>query len=229
MNAFRLVILVLVTYVLGLGTGAVGGVFLSYKELTKPVAMATSVVTATATVTVTPTEVAVASSESPSGSPSIMESATASPTVEKTVEPAASSSPTEEAASAAPSETSTPATSSSGADGLATLDVVANKGEGYTTYVDGLSAGDTPVTVQVVPGQTHKIKVVGGDKFSTWEGTVKLSAGEKRTVTAELKAKASPTPEHHAQSGGGYVPPAYHGGGHSGGGAPSLNNGTRRF
>ena len=61
--------------------------------------------------------------------------------------------------------------------------------------------------MRVTPGHTHSIKVVGGERFNSWTGSVKPQAGEQREVEAkltakEVKAAAAPPPAYHA--------PAYH-------------------
>lgn len=223
MNTFRLVLLVLVTYALGLGTGAVAGVVLSFKELSRPVA-ATAPATPTSASnllagrTQTPPPVAMSTPTPAVQTPTTPSSQPPEPPVD-TPQPVDTGEPP------VPSETPKAEKPS-----RATLKVVANKGEGFVTIIDGQNAGETPVEVQVLPNKKHKIQVKGGDKFESWAGIVSIHAGQTRTVTARLTTRTpSPTPV--SSSGGGYSS-GYHGASHSSGGGgygPPSVQGTKRF
>ncbi|MBM3463377.1 MAG: PEGA domain-containing protein [Armatimonadetes bacterium] len=234
-------IIVIVAYVLGLGTGVVGGVVFSFNEFAAPVVAVTPSPQATVAGTPSPS---VAASESPLAvdSPSPTESVSPSPTVAASASPSGiavdSPSPTsaspsavaQETPTASPSPTPSPTPSPSPTPkkpSTATLVVNDNKGSGFKVYVDGEMKGKTPLSVEVAADKPHQIKVIGGERYTTWEGKVTPGPGEKREIVATLSyIPPPPPPVYRAPEP--YNPPAYNPPPSYGGGRPSVQ-GQQRF
>ncbi|MHB2017767.1 MAG: PEGA domain-containing protein [Candidatus Xenobia bacterium] len=246
-NTIRLIVMVLFTYIVGLGTGVVAGVAISFREFGKPMVVAAG---APAVAAVTPAEVTPLASTSPLAvstpsptrasasrlfSPTMVTPTPAPPPPPVAVHQTAAPSPTEEPPSPPPAtsvddesptpdETPTPEATPThrAAPEPATLVVGTNKGNGFRTYIDGRDAGETPVEWRVQPGKRHTVKVVGGDKFTTWEGIVQLTPGQRQRVIAELHTRAAPPPPPPAYNPPPvYNPPPSYG--------PPPVSGTRRF
>lgn len=275
MDIARMAVVVIVSYILGLGTGMVGGVVFSFHEFAAPPG------TAAVASESTPSPSKRASAEPPSDRPS--EVADASPSANapsaapssavespKVAVASPSPAPTEDerpepspsTASGAVAESETPSDAASGAPApsdaskeekeheaeaeggaspkakptpepaaeRATLAITTNKGKKpFAVYIDGAKVGVTPIVVTVAPDKTHRVKVVGGEDYSTWEEKIKPTAGEKRAVQAVLSyvppppPVAAPAPVYYPPARPVYVPPS--GGG--GGGRPGVYGNTR--
>lgn len=223
MDVIRVSVVVIVAYVLGLGTGLVGGVVYSFKNFSSPVpAQATALEGRSPS---PGTSVAPMAGASPEAHPSTASSGVAvtaspsastvamtepSPSVDASATPATSPSETPSASPAKaspepePSETPTvvesptpevsPSKTPPPPQEDSTLVVMANKGKGFKIFINGNDTNETtPATIQVPPG-TNTIKVVGGDKFRSWTAKVTTKAGQKKTVQAALAAIPPPPP-----------------------------------
>jgi PEGA domain len=231
MQFLRVGIAVLVAFMLGIGVGLVGGVYVSVHEFAAPVKPAIAESSAspspareakepTASPSTTP-----GSSASAAASPSPSPTASASPKAvattphdEPSPDASATATPAHEVAKE-PQQQAEPSPSSSPTEEpspdkpkKATLRVTANKGNGFKVLVDGESKGVTPMAVEVSPGKPHTVKVVGGDKYKSWIGKATAQAGEIEDVQAELTfieapaPVAAPAPVYHAPA---YHAPAY--------------------
>jgi hypothetical protein len=270
MDIMRMALVVIVAYILGLGTGLVGGVVFSLKEFAAPAGAVVATTGSQSGSAATPSSDRSAKPEKPasgdeeeaseretprpeasapaksaspraSARPSTLAMASASPLPSAEV---AEATPSDEESttsgavsehdtpSAEPSAETAPEASPSPTPSRSSLLVVANKGKGFAVYVDGEKRGATPVTVEVAPGRTHTVKVVGGEKFKSWQTHVKPDAGEKLMVKAVLAYIPPPPPAPVAAPAPRYYPPApapryvpSYGGG--GGGRPGVTGSSR--
>ena len=267
MDVIRMSVVVIVAYVLGLGTGLVGGVVYSFKNFSSPVPSQTAVLDGhSPSPGTSPTRMAGASpgarpSTSPnavtvstSPSPSTVAMTDPSPKVDASATPATSPSqapsmsPDKASPEPDPSETPTVVDSPKPEPSKtavveppppqedSTLMVTANKGKGFKIFINGNDTNETtPATIQVPPG-TNTIKVVGGDKFRSWQAKVTTKPGQKKSLEATLATIPPPPPVVTAPRPVYYPPvrtappPVYHprpSGGSSSGG--STLPGNRRF
>lgn len=260
MDLMRTAVVVIVAYILGLGTGVVGGVWYSFHEFAAPVAPVSASPSPTMAASPSPSPTALAlGSPSPSASaptsPSPLASTSppaspvaASPSPSGSGSPLASTSQASPSASPSPAahspslaatpsprleQTETPTPTPSAKPAAATFVVSVNKGDGFKVMIDGEAVGKTPLTVHVAPGKAHHVKVLGGERYTSWEGKVTPQSGEKREIQATISyvPPPPPPPVYHAPP----PPPVYHAppprhysAPSGGGGRPSVQ-GNQRF
>ena len=234
MDIARLAVVVIVSYILGLGTGVVGGVVFSFREFSAPASVAaTDEASPQPTKSATPTDdrkptaspsdvSTLPSSEPEPASPAPVKSAT--PSTPRSAAPSTpdpetkpvetpSSTPgavpeTDPAPTASTSPASEPSSSPEKKPLPSVLSISANKGKGFAVFVDGNKVGATPLVINVSPDKTHLVKVAGGDKYKSWEQKVHPTAGEKRAIEATLTFVPPPEPPPVAAPAPRYYPPA---------------------